>query len=1309
MPGKIKNENLITILSQNDIRKLYPEKQGGAAAKNIAIDISTEDLREEFIKKAKAKIAEQKKKFEEMRISISAKAGSAAAASDVSLSYDEAQLSLKLMIILGVGAQDLSSAAASASDTKEGYREFALSLITVLENMGADELPSEASLLLGICYEDGAAVAKDEEKEKGWYMAAAKKGHVKAQYAIGDYYKKHGDKGEALTWYLKSAKQGFAPAQYELGVALCSEEALETLNVSQGIKFLSLAAAQEHVPAKAALEEILRIAARSQVAPSVEMPAAAAPSISSSQAHALQSAAWSAAQADAAMLSDVIVKNLDLIYILSQNDIKKLYGAEKGGGDGKGATLNISTKKLKEEFITKARKKITEEMEKFIISKKKDGAAATMQISDDLQLSLKLMIILGVGNTLDAHQSAAATEWDKFNGFATDLVKEIKTGGLPGLCYGTGTGFARDLKELEKYCLKDESPLSKFVLGLLYEGIIDNAYSYPEAVVESYRSAEGYAPAQNRLGLCYEAMSSVQGHGAVRILKLMILLFTHAADQGYAIAQNNLGRCYQGGIGVKRDLMSAAKWYKKAADQGNAEAQFNLGLLYEKGEGVDKDYNSAKKYYELAAYQGNADAKFAAGRCYQFGADQNIAKAIAYFVNAAKQGNKDAILALINFVAIEVKHDEHPMANIDLFVSAVISGNADATTMLMRAAQTLTKKHTLTKSAATPTATSALTTSQGKPSEVAGSARKAANKRSRHKKGAGGGAVVAPESTMPEAIPALKAETSMPEAIPAPVAQAVEKPVELTASSVDSGISESVEEESPPAEVSELGAASSSTTESEASLATAEPAVMPSPESPPAEVSESGATLKTTQQDSLPSAAALITPAIEPDTTSETLTTKAADAVEKQPGAIASEPTATRSDDDANLIKKLKEKLLRAETNLELHKESAKREVQNLRKKIEKLAKIAELKDRQKSDGDKLFASLEADKAAATRQTEALMKKKTKTDAYLNGLKQENSDITRQLEVSENERKEQAAQITRLQQELKDVKVAAEARAANAETTALQSKKDLEAVRKRLGEESAEAILQRSRADSAEARAAEVEQSKKDLTDRAAAAATRVAMVDATTTTTTAATALAMPPQSYLLTTQTQQMAFHQAPQQQHYPQTMPGTVLAPHQQSQSLQLAAQPQNLQECLCVLRDAIQTDNFATKSTSLRAAFGFINSALKEKNTTRDNDPAKQALYRLLFDCEIYSAKINIDNGLYDIANHCLEELEGRCRSDKWKLAPHKDDETRLSSLDSINSGWHSVDQVLSITRSTLLESISGYLKERPQQQTSYKGM
>ena len=55
--------------------------------------------------------------------------------------------------------------------------------------------------------------------------------------------------------------------------------------------------------------------------------------------------------------------------------------------------------------------------------------------------------------------------------------------------------------------------------------------------------------------------------------------FKQAAEEGYASAQNYLGICYLYGYGVTKNIDTAVDWYRKAARQGQTHAQDNLKRL----------------------------------------------------------------------------------------------------------------------------------------------------------------------------------------------------------------------------------------------------------------------------------------------------------------------------------------------------------------------------------------------------------------------------------------------------------------------------------------------------------------------------------------------------------------------------------------------------------------------------------------------------------------------------------------------------------------------------------------------------------
>lgn len=83
------------------------------------------------------------------------------------------------------------------------------------------------------------ANSMSDEEGLEWYLKAARKGHVLAQYHLGCYYKANPD--EAIKWHLKAALQGYSNAQCSLA------ELYETKGeLKEAFKWLSKAADQNY-------------------------------------------------------------------------------------------------------------------------------------------------------------------------------------------------------------------------------------------------------------------------------------------------------------------------------------------------------------------------------------------------------------------------------------------------------------------------------------------------------------------------------------------------------------------------------------------------------------------------------------------------------------------------------------------------------------------------------------------------------------------------------------------------------------------------------------------------------------------------------------------------------------------------------------------------------------------------------------------------------------------------------------------------------------------------------------------------------
>ena len=80
------------------------------------------------------------------------------------------------------------------------------------------------------------------------------------------------------------------------------------------------------------------------------------------------------------------------------------------------------------------------------------------------------------------------------------------------------------------------------------------------------------------------------------------------AEQGDLGAQHLLAVVYGGSLGGPRDMVNAAKWFRKSAEQGDARDEYNLGICLAVGNGTRRDEVEAKMWLKRAAAHGFAEA-----------------------------------------------------------------------------------------------------------------------------------------------------------------------------------------------------------------------------------------------------------------------------------------------------------------------------------------------------------------------------------------------------------------------------------------------------------------------------------------------------------------------------------------------------------------------------------------------------------------------------------------------------------------------------------------------------------------------------
>ena len=143
----------------------------------------------------------------------------------------------------------LGAAAAMAADTLEdavaAYRTANYATALRIYRSMADRGLAIAQFNVGLMYDNGQGVSKDEVQAMKWYRLAADQGRSDAQYQLGHLYYKQDNYAEAAKWFHLAADQGRADAQSNLGSMYAEGEGVPQ-DFVQALMWFTLSAAQNH-------------------------------------------------------------------------------------------------------------------------------------------------------------------------------------------------------------------------------------------------------------------------------------------------------------------------------------------------------------------------------------------------------------------------------------------------------------------------------------------------------------------------------------------------------------------------------------------------------------------------------------------------------------------------------------------------------------------------------------------------------------------------------------------------------------------------------------------------------------------------------------------------------------------------------------------------------------------------------------------------------------------------------------------------------------------------------------------------------
>ena len=148
---------------------------------------------------------------------------------------------------------DEGIAAYQANNLPLAYKEF---------REAAEEGHADAQFNLGLMYEHGIGVGKNEKEAIVWYLKAAEQGSAFAQYNVAVLYENGRgtsvDFTQANNWYRKASAQGDSLAIGNLGMLYARGQGVK-VNTVAGVALLLLSATMDSSPENNAKQNIASI------------------------------------------------------------------------------------------------------------------------------------------------------------------------------------------------------------------------------------------------------------------------------------------------------------------------------------------------------------------------------------------------------------------------------------------------------------------------------------------------------------------------------------------------------------------------------------------------------------------------------------------------------------------------------------------------------------------------------------------------------------------------------------------------------------------------------------------------------------------------------------------------------------------------------------------------------------------------------------------------------------------------------------------------------------------------------------------
>jgi TPR repeat protein len=169
----------------------------------------------------------------------------------------------------------------------------------------------------------------------------------------------------------------------------------------------------------------------------------------------------------------------------------------------------------------------------------------------------------------------------------------------------------------------------------------------------------------------------LKGKGVTQSATNAILWYRKAATAGNVRAMRNLGRLFASD-NVVANYDEAKYWFEKGIEKGDPACMSGLGELYDNAQGVTEDNNKAFDLYQRAAKGGDGGGYRGLAQYLMAANPPDYRQAAAYFTEAVRLGDRDAMEALGRMYELGEGVDKDMNQAMRLFTRAMDMGSQSA-------------------------------------------------------------------------------------------------------------------------------------------------------------------------------------------------------------------------------------------------------------------------------------------------------------------------------------------------------------------------------------------------------------------------------------------------------------------------------------------------------------------------------------------------------------------------------------------------------------------------------------------------------